>query len=115
MSPRSWRLRGQDILDAIHRAQRILSGVTLEEFKKDEARVLAAMMCVSIVGEAANKIPESVRQKYPDVAWPEIRGMRNLVSHEYFRVDEAILFDTCQEHFPILKKQIERMLDKDDV
>lgn len=101
------------MLEAIERALRITSGITVDDFQKDEVKVLAVMTCVSILGEAANRIPEEVRNKHPEVAWDEIRGIRNIIAHEYFRVDENILFDTCQSHLPILKKQIQQMLDKD--
>jgi uncharacterized protein with HEPN domain len=100
------------MLDAIERAVRITSG-SYEEFKSDELKILSVMMCINILGDAANKIPDEIRTRHPEVPWDKVRGIRNQVAHEYFKVDESILWNTCRTHLPIVKKQIEQMLDKD--
>jgi len=69
---------------------------------------------LTIIGEAARNIPEEVKLKNPDIAWSEAIGMRNKVAHEYFGVDEDILWKTIKEDLPTLKKQITELLENLD-
>ena len=103
MSPRSWTIRINDMIRSIDEANSILKHNNADEFKKDRAAVLAAVACVFILGEASNHIPESVKQKYSEIPWDQIRGMRNRVVHEYFEVDEDIVWATCKFDFVKLK------------
>jgi len=70
----------------------------------------AVVRNLSIIGEAVKNIPREIKVKNPDVAWNEIKGMRNKVVHEYFGTDEEILWKTIQDDLPIFKKQIAKLL-----
>ena len=111
MSPRSWRIRLQDMLKAIDEADGILRHPTVEDFKRDRAAVLASMTCIHILGEASNHIPAEVKQKYPEIPWNQIKGMRNRVAHEYFEIDENIVWATCKNDFPKLRALLAKALD----
>ena len=111
MSPRSWRIRLQDMLKAIDEAAAIVSHSEFESFKKDRAAVLASLTCIHILGEASNHIPQEVKQKYPEVPWSQIRGMRNRIAHEYFEIDESIVWTTCKIDFPKLRPLLVKVLD----
>jgi uncharacterized protein with HEPN domain len=58
------------------------------------------------IGEAANNMPEEFKKEHSDIPWNEIIGMRNKVIHEYFGVDEDILWKTIKEDIPELKEKI---------
>lgn len=111
MSPRSWILRAQDVVKAIDSALQIVSIQSELEFCEDEKSVLAVMACLNIIGEAVNHIPNEVKIKYSEIKWSQIRGMRNRISHEYFSLDNPIIYRTCTEALPVLKKQIIKILD----
>lgn len=111
MSPRSWILRAQDVIKAIDSALQIVSSQSELEFCEDEKSVLAVMACLNIIGEAVNHIPNEVKLKYSEVKWTQIRGMRNRISHEYFSLDYPIIYRTCTDALPVLKKQIIKILD----
>ena len=64
---------------------------------------------LEIIGEAANKIDDEFKGKYPDVPWYKIVGMRNLLIHEYFHVDLDQVWNTIQKNIPELKKHILEM------
>lgn len=91
------------MIRSIDEADSILKHSSVDDFKKDRAAVLAAVACVFILGEASNHIPESVKQKYTEIPWDQIRGMRNRVVHEYFEVDEDIVWATCKSDFVRLR------------
>ena len=63
-----------------------------------------------IIGEAANNIPKEIREKYNDIPWKEIRGLRNLVAHEYFGVDKSIIWEIAKKDLPEIKPKIELLL-----
>lgn len=110
MSPRSWKIRIHDMLKAIEEASAIAIHKSTSEFKNDRAAVLATLACIQILGEASKHIPNEIKEKYSEVPWNEIRGMRNRITHEYFEVDEDLLWETCKNDFPELKQVLEKVL-----
>ena len=111
MSPRSWRIRAQDILQAISEIEIFTDHASIEEFLKDVKSVRAATACLTVIGEAANHIPQSIKDRYPEVPWEQIRGMRTRITHEYFSVDDAVIWKTAKERLPAFKVQIQNILD----
>ena len=67
MSPRNWRDRIRDILDAIAEIQKFTRGMDYETFKEDDKAIRAVEMNFIIIGEAANQIPEEVEEKYATI------------------------------------------------
>lgn len=63
-----------------------------------------------IIGEASNHISKKVKDTYPEVAWNEIKGMRNFISHEYFGLQLDSVWDSAVKDIPILKKQIQMII-----
>jgi len=111
VSPRSWRIRLQDMLKAIDEVTAIVRHPNIESFRTDRAAILASLTCIHILGEASNHIPKEIKQKYPEVPWSQIRGMRNRVAHEYFEIDESIVWATCKIDFPKLRPLLIKVLD----
>ena len=104
MSPRNWRDRIQDILDAIAEIQKFTKGMDFHSFRVDERSIRAVEMNFIIIGESANQIPEEVETKYPEIPWDLMRAMRNRIVHVYFEVDEQLLWDSIQNDVPPLVK-----------
>lgn len=111
MSPRDWRNRIEDILDAISEIQSFVGGASLEQFKSDAKTLKAVAADLMIIGEAANHIPEDVQEAHADVPWLVMRAMRNRVVHVYFDIDPDILWDTVQADLPKLVGPLRTMLD----
>lgn len=78
MPPRDWRLRIEDILEAIHKTQRYVSGLSFDEFCADDKVVDAVVRNLEVIGEAARHIPPEIESRHPGVPWGEMRGMRNI-------------------------------------
>lgn len=110
MSPRNWKDRIRDILDAIAEIQKFTKGMNFESFKDDDKSIRAVEMNFIIIGEAANQIPEEIEEKYTAIPWSLMRAMRNRIVHVYFRIDEKLMWDTIQNDLPPLVPELERLL-----
>ena len=100
----------QDILYAVERAESFTEGMDFAAFEADEKTAFAVVRALEIVGEAAKKIPPEVRQRYSDLPWREMAGMRDKLSHDYFGVDLRRVFETVRQDLPPLRTSLEKIL-----
>ena len=112
MSKRGLKLYLEDIRDSIVKIESYIKDLNFDKFSKDVMIIDAVVRNLTIIGEAAKNIPEEIKSKNSEIAWGEVVGMRNKVTHEYFGVDEDILWKTIKEDLPIFKKQILELLEK---
>jgi uncharacterized protein with HEPN domain len=110
VSPRNWKDRIRDILDAIAEIQKFTRGMDYEDFREDDKAVRAVEMNFIIIGEAANQIPEEIEEQYTTIPWNLMRAMRNRIVHVYFRIDEKLMWDTIQNDLPPLVPELEKLL-----
>ncbi|OIP33139.1 MAG: DUF86 domain-containing protein [Deltaproteobacteria bacterium CG2_30_66_27] len=110
MPPREWRLRIEDILEAIHKIRRYVSGLSFDEFQSDDKVVDAVVRNLEVIGEAARHIPPEMESRHPDLPWVEMRGMRNVLVHEYFGVNLSILWHTIQQNLPPIIEKPDKIL-----
>ncbi|MFS8532964.1 DUF86 domain-containing protein [Sphaerobacter thermophilus] len=103
-----------DILTAIDKIQRYTADMAFETFRHDQRTIDAVLWNLAIIGEAARRIPPEVAAAYPDVAWVEMRGMRNVIIHQYGEVSLTIVWDTIQYDLPPLALQLRALLDSQD-
>ena len=88
---RDWTFYLDDILESCSKILRYTDGMSLEQFKQDEKTYDAVVRNLEIVGEAAKNIPEAVRAKMKGIEWKKPAGLRDVIAHAYFGIDEAIL------------------------
>ncbi len=112
MPARDWKLRIEDILEAIQEIIQYTDGMTFEAFCKDTKTVKAVLYCIAVIGEAVRHIPHDVRMKYSEIPWREIGDMRNVVIHEYFGIDTDILWKTVCYDLPLLESSLKRITDE---
>ena len=110
MPPRDWKLRLEDLLEALARVEGYVQGMNFETFAKDVRTQDAVIRNFGIIGEAANHVPDAIRTAHPGVPWPQMRALRNLVVHEYFGINLEILWDTVKKDLPPLREPLERLL-----
>jgi len=105
---RGWRLRVEDILDAIGRIERYVEGLTFEQFQSDEKTVDAVVRNLEVIGEAVRHLIATQESLPTGIPWTDIAGMRNILIHEYFGVDLNIIWHTIVEDLPVLRDQLDR-------
>ena len=110
MSPRDWKERIKDILDAITEIQAFSRGLDFETFRLDAKTIRAVELDFIVIGEAASQVPDEVEEAHPGVPWYLMRAMRNRLVHVYFSVDPRLLWDTIQNDLPLLMGPLEAIL-----
>jgi len=86
--------------------------MTFKDFKDDDKTIFAVIRALEVIGEASKKIPKSIRNKYPQIPWREITGMRDKLIHEYFGVNLKVVWDTVKKDIPHIKPLINEILKK---
>lgn len=104
-------LRLQDIRQAIEATYRLTEGLDRAALERDEARYSACMYRILNVAEAANFIPQPLRDKYPQIEWRNLIDMGNLLRHQYFRAEADVVWNTVHIEFPKLLAVVGRMFE----
>jgi len=117
MPSRQWRLRIEDILEAISNIAQYTSGMDFETFQADQKTVDAVVRNLEIIGEAARNVPPPVRAYHPAVPWERMVAIRNVLIHEYSGVSVPIVWRTIKEDLPPLASMLREVLKggQDDV
>lgn len=108
------RERLEHIKTAIDRIIRYTSGKSYEDLVPDDMMYYAVVKNIEIIGEAANMLTHSFQQSHPDTPWKMVKGMRNYIVHEYFQIDDIVVWDVVQNNIPELRNQVIRYLTETD-
>ncbi len=95
--PRHWKLYAEDMLECIERIQRYTLGLTEAQFERDQMRIDAVLRNFEVLGEALNQIPAEIRGRHTEVPWALMRGMRNVIVHNYVEIKLSIVWQTATE------------------
>lgn len=113
MSHRSWKFRLHDIIESIDKINLFCIDLNSDGDLQRELVIFdACIRNLEIIGEASHKIPTEIKKAYPQIPWREIKGMRNIIAHEYFGVSSLIIWKTIKNRLPTLKIDIENIIKK---
>lgn len=104
----------EDILECMNKIEKYISGLNFEQFDENQLIIDAVIRNLEIIGEASKFITEEIRLKYPSVPWKSMVGLRNILIHEYFGVDEQIIWEIVSKDFKETKPIIESILHEYD-
>ncbi len=93
---RDFRLYLDDILEAIHQIRIYTAGLNEDDFAKDRKTQDAVIRNLEIIGEAAGNLPEQFQKAASEIEWRKIKGLRNILIHEYFGINLPIIWDVVQ-------------------
>ena len=99
----------EDIINSIKNIEEFSKGLNREKFSKDNLRQSAIIRQLEIIGEAVKNIPSSFREKYPKIAWNDIAGFRDILSHAYFGVSLERVWNIIENDLLNLKEEISKI------
>ena len=102
--------RLRHILNAIGEIESYTFGVQIEDFLQNSMMRFASIKQLEIIGEASNHLSKEIKQKSPAVQWDEIIGMRHVFVHEYFGIDNLLLWEIITQDLQDFKKSVNQLL-----
>lgn len=112
MPRKRWKFRLRHIIEAIERIEEYTQGMSYDDFRQDQKTIDAVVRNFMIIGEAARIVTEYVKDEYPDVPWLVMSGMRNVLVHEYDRVQIEVIWDTIRTDLSIIVGPLHKILDE---
>lgn|SRR3989338_1791580 len=91
-----------DIIQRIGKIEKYKANKTKEEFAKSDMEGDAVIRNLEIIGEAVKRIPAEAKEKYPEIEWRKIAGLRDVLIHEYSGIDNDIVWEVITEKLPVL-------------
>ncbi len=110
MSKRPVNLLLNDIRQAIDRIEQYIKNMSFDAFSDDQKSVDAVVRNLEIIGEAASRLPDEFKEKYSEIEWYKVVGLRHRIVHEYFGIDLEIIWQILQKDLPELRQKITRIM-----
>jgi uncharacterized protein with HEPN domain len=104
------RLYLEDILTAADAIAEFTQAQNLESFEGNRLLRSAVVQQLTVIGEAVAHLSREMQERYPNIPWPDIIGLRNIVVHNYFGIDWEEVWRTVTEDVPVLRVQISGIL-----
>ena len=98
-----------DILETISRVQAKTAGRSFAEFQGDWELRFIVQRTVEIISEASRRLPPEMKATRPEIRWPSVAGIGNVLRHEYHTISDKIIWDLVQEDLPELRTAVEAM------
>jgi len=100
------------ILEAINNIEEFTDGISYNSYIDDFKLRLALIKLFEIIGEASNGITEDLQNKFTNVEWSILKGIRNILVHEYFGIDYEVIWDSIKNNIPELKEKITQIINE---
>jgi uncharacterized protein with HEPN domain len=102
MSGRSVSLHLTDIIEAIERVRGVLGDISLDTFESDWQRQWLVERGVEIISEASRRLPEELKARHPEIPWPKVAGIGNVLRHDYESISAPVMWKLVREDLPQL-------------
>lgn len=103
------------ILDSIIEIEKYTTNASIENFLENSMMRFASIKQIEIIGEAANYISDDTKNKFAEIQWRQIVGLRHILVHEYFGIDTNLIWQIIAADIPKLKEEIQKIISLLDV
>jgi len=103
----------EHILESINKIKDFSKNLSKEELSKNELNKYALIRAIEIIGEAVKNLPSDFKDKYPNIPWSKIAGMRDKLMHHYFGVNFDNVWEVIKQDIPKLEQDIEEIINKE--
>ncbi len=111
---RNLKLYLVDILNSIDNIQSDTTNISYEEFVQDRRTKDAVILNLLIIGEATKQIPQDIRDQHPEIQWKQIAGMRDMIAHAYFSINNKIVWNIIENDLDFLKTCIKNIQNNEE-
>jgi uncharacterized protein with HEPN domain len=101
----------EDMHEAMRRIRNYTDGLTFDEFTSSTLKMDAVIRNLEIIGEASKNVPDSLKNKYPEIPWRSMYGLRNYMVHEYFGIDYDNIWKIIKVELPGNFKDLNRIIE----
>ncbi|MGH8639236.1 MAG: HepT-like ribonuclease domain-containing protein, partial [Burkholderiales bacterium] len=102
-----------DILEAIERVEEITRGKTLADFEASWQLRWLVQRAIEIMSEASRAIPKELKDAHPEIPWEKVRGIGNVLRHDYQGIADPLIWNVVLDELPVLKRAVQAMLATD--
>ena len=102
-----------DIINSVDRIKDYTRNMNYDDFVEDRKTYDAVIHNLQIIGEATKQVPEIIRQKYPDIPWRQVAGLRDVIAHTYFMVNPEIVWNILNTELEPLRITIVLILSNE--
>ncbi len=115
MSPvkREFILYLEDMLQSMDRIEEYIGKLDFRKFKMNYLVVDAIIRNFEVIGEASNNVPKNIQEKYPEIPWRKMYGLRNLIAHEYFGIDYEMIWEISKNNLPQNRSDLKKIIEKE--
>lgn len=92
-----------------------INGVEYDSFNSNQMLIDAVIRNLEIIGEASKNVSDEIKSKYPDIPWKKMTALRNLLIHEYFGVDESIIWEIVIKNLPESRPYIVKAIQEEEI
>lgn len=110
---RDYNLYIEDMLTSMLRIEEYIGEMRFKEFKMNYLIVDAIIRNFEIIGEASKNVPPEIKDKYPEIPWKKMYGLRNLIAHEYFGVDYEMIWEISKNNLPQNSIDLRNIIEKE--
>jgi len=108
---RDYNLYLEDMLTSMLRIEEYIGEMKFKEFKMNYMIVDAIIRNFEIIGEASKSLPLELKNKYPEIPWKKMYGLRNLIAHEYFGIDHEMIWEIAKNNLPQNAIDLRKIID----
>jgi uncharacterized protein with HEPN domain len=112
MSKRDWKILFEDIIESISKIEDYIRDLSFEDFAYNSLLIDGVVRNFEIIGEASKNIPQEIQNKFEDIPWKKLKGIRNRIVHEYFSVDITIIWYIAQNELNPLKISLSKYIQE---
>lgn len=102
-----------NILEAAEAMAEFVEGMDESDFNRDAKTQSAVIQKLIVIGEAAARLPQDFKDRYPQIEWRDVVTFRNILVHAYFSIKLAIIWHTVRHEVPLLRQKVIEIMEQE--